>query len=55
MKYIVILVLICIAVIAFILIRKRRTADPVDLYVCEECGEKHCICRKEGKSDPDNQ
>jgi hypothetical protein len=54
MKYIVILILICVAVIAFILIRKRKIADRIDTFVCTECGEKHCICHKEEKSDPEN-
>jgi hypothetical protein len=52
MEYILILVLICAAVIAYILIRKRKTADPVELYVCNECGKKHCICHKTDDDSP---
>lgn len=48
MKYILLLVVICVAIIAFVLIRRRKAGlPPIDIYVCSECGMKHCSCHKE--------
>jgi len=45
----VILLILCAAVAAFLLFgRKKAETLPQDTYVCDVCGEKECICRKEG-------
>jgi hypothetical protein len=55
MKYILLIVLICAAIIAFVLIRRRKASTPpVDVYVCSECGLKHCVCRKEPRDDSES-
>ena len=46
----VILLILCAAVVAFVLFSKKKTeGPPQDTYVCDICGEKECICRKEGE------
>jgi len=48
--WLVILLILCAAVAAFMLLsRKKAKNHPQDTYVCDVCGEKECICRKEGE------
>jgi hypothetical protein len=47
----VILLILCAAVIAYLLLRRKGETEIVqDTYVCDVCGEKECICRKEEES-----
>ena len=44
----VILLILCAAVIAYLLMRRKEGAEAVhDTYVCDVCGERECICHKE--------
>jgi hypothetical protein len=48
--WLVILLILCAAVGAFVLFSRKRTEDhPKDTYVCDVCGEQECICHKEGE------
>jgi hypothetical protein len=47
MDYIPLLV-VCAAVIAYLLLRsQKKKSPPPEVYVCNVCGEKDCICHKE--------
>ncbi|MFW6284395.1 MAG: hypothetical protein ACOC1H_03295 [Desulfosalsimonas sp.] len=52
MEYLIIIVLLAVAV-GFFLFRKNRPAMQADTraveatYICDQCGEHECICRKE--------
>lgn len=62
MEYLIIIILI--GVVAFFTLFKRNTADSKDsdvdtdtdaekieaTFICDECGENECICRREEKS-----
>lgn len=46
--WLVIVLVLCAAVAAFLILR-RKTPEipPQDVYVCDVCGESECTCRKE--------
>ena len=46
MWYILVLALICVALIAYFVLRRPKE-PPADVYVCTECGEKNCSCHKQ--------
>lgn len=41
-----ILVTVCAGVAGYLLIRRKKTQEPHDTYVCDVCGQKECLCRK---------
>jgi hypothetical protein len=45
---IVVLALAVIVVVLAVSRMKKRKDPPVDTYVCDICGQKHCDCRKKG-------
>jgi len=50
MWFLIILVL-CAAVALFLAFRKKKSQElPVDVYVCDVCGERECLCHKQEKS-----
>ena len=48
--WLAIFLILCAAVAAFVVFsRKKAEKPPQDTYVCDVCGEKECICHKEGE------
>ncbi len=53
MEYLIIIILLAVA-LGFFLFRKNRPADSAGTpaveatYICDQCGEHECVCRKEG-------
>ena len=48
--WLAIFLILCAAVAAFVLFSKKKAGNPPeDTYVCDVCGEKECICHKEGE------
>lgn len=40
---------LCVIGLALIALRMKRKRDlPIETFVCDVCGRKHCDCRKEG-------
>ena len=47
MKYLLLsVILVCILVYAVLKMSGKKDPD-VDTYVCDVCGERHCVCHKE--------
>jgi hypothetical protein len=52
MEYLIVIVLLAVA-LGFFLFRKNRPAGPAGTpaveatYICDQCGEHECICRKD--------
>ena len=43
-----IILILCAAIAVFLALRRKKSEDPpLDTYVCDICGEKDCLCRKE--------
>jgi len=40
-------VIILFLLFQFIFSRKKKSIDKSVKYICDECGERDCICRKE--------
>jgi hypothetical protein len=55
MEYLIIIIALALA-LGFFLFRKKRPADPPGTpavetaYICDQCGEHECICRKENNA-----
>ena len=52
MKGIILALLVAVLVFLFFrffLYRKEDSIDTPIVYVCDECGKKHCICHREGE------
>lgn len=50
----VVAILIVAGVLAFYGFRRARMNNvPQDTFVCDICGEKHCICHKEEETSQD--
>jgi hypothetical protein len=45
MEYLI-LVVVCAAVVGYLMFRQKNKKAPQDTYVCDVCGEKECLCRK---------
>jgi hypothetical protein len=44
------ILLVVLGVIGILVFRTRqRKTPPQDTYVCDVCGEKECVCHKEGR------
>ncbi len=44
---IILLLLILVGWIAMSYLKRKDDSPPTDSYVCDQCGETECICRKE--------
>ncbi len=48
MEYLI-LVIGCAGVVGYLIFRRKNKKEVQDTYVCDICGEKECLCRKEEK------
>ena len=46
MIYLIIIILICVVGYIVFSRMKEKEEEPIDTYVCSECGEKHCDCNR---------
>jgi hypothetical protein len=46
MEYLIALA-VCAMVVGYVIFRSRNKKAPQDTYVCDICGQKECLCRKE--------
>jgi hypothetical protein len=47
MEYLIVVIL-CAGAVGYLIFRMKKK-EPQDTYVCDVCGEKECVCHKEGK------
>lgn len=50
MWWIIAILVIAGICLLYYLARSKKEIVPEDTFVCDVCGEKHCICHKEEKS-----
>lgn len=43
-------VLVVLALLVIVMIKKQKSVKTPDLYVCSHCGEKDCECAKQENS-----
>ena len=49
MWWIIVILAIAGGCVLYFYVRSKTEIVPEDTYVCDICGEKHCICHKEEK------
>ena len=43
-----IMLILCAAIVGYVTLRSKKGKErPPDHYVCDICGERDCLCRKE--------